>query len=72
MWPDNDHCSGCSDQGGKCQGVVDTGSSLLMGPGNLITEITKKLDLDEKCKKVRSEVLVFIIDQQEALQGVME
>jgi hypothetical protein len=30
-----------------------------MGPGNLITEITKRLELDEKCKKVSGWLIKF-------------
>jgi len=46
---------------GKCQAVVDTGSSLLMGPRNMIAQMTKKLDLDDKCEKANIPSIGFLV-----------
>jgi len=52
----------CSNYtGGVCQGVVDTGSSLIMAPTNLLGQITTKLQIDDKCKKKNLPSLGFII-----------
>lgn len=35
---------------GGCQALVDTGASLVMGPGNLIAQLSAKLGLSDDCK----------------------
>lgn len=57
------HAGLCGKEG--CQVAVDTGSSLLMGPQNLIAAMTKKLDIDDKCEKAcldGSDILVHVTD----------
>ncbi|CAD7972323.1 unnamed protein product [Amoebophrya sp. A25] len=48
-------------KGGKCQAVVDTGSSLLMAPANLLGEISEKLNIDDKCHKKHIDSIGFLV-----------
>jgi len=42
-----------------CQAMVDTGSSMLMAPGNILGNLVGQLNLDDKCTKVPS--LGFVV-----------
>mmetsp|Transcript_14083 Transcript_14083/g.31220 ORF Transcript_14083/g.31220 Transcript_14083/m.31220 type:complete len:378 (+) Transcript_14083:86-1219(+) len=46
--------TGLCDPLNGCNAVVDTGSSLLMAPVGILTHLTKRLDVDEKCAKMDS------------------
>ncbi|CAD7926060.1 unnamed protein product [Amoebophrya sp. A120] len=48
-------------KGGKCQAVVDTGSSLLMAPANMLAQISARLNIDDKCKKAKLPSLGFLV-----------
>lgn len=45
-----------------CQVTVDTGSSLLMGPQRQIAQMTKLLDIDEKCDKPKLPNMGFVVN----------
>lgn len=49
--------------GGKCQAVVDTGSSLLMAPPNLLAQLNKRLDIDDKCQKKGIPSIGFVVKE---------
>lgn len=50
----------CPKEG--CQVAVDTGSSLLMGPKDLIDAMTKKLDIDDNCTKPKLPSMGFVVN----------
>lgn len=53
--------TGICDKDKGCQAAVDTGSSLLMGPSNMIAAITGKLGVDDKCSKAKLPNLGFLV-----------
>lgn len=53
--------TGLCDKKAGCQAAVDTGSSLLMGPSNMIAAITKKLEIDDKCSKQKLPAFGFLV-----------
>jgi len=50
----------CGKEG--CQVAVDTGSSLLMGPKDLIDAMSKKLDIDDNCTKPKLPSMGFVVN----------